>query len=80
MNLTEKQQVIIQHCRSNGTISKVDAVYMLKCFYYTNAGKYVGEILSRMVKSGKLKRIKPGLFELGKGKSDVIITNQPNLF
>ena len=80
MNLPSKQQAIIDRCRQDGQITSKIANEMLAGYYYHNGEKYVGEILGRMVTSGKLKRIKPGLFELGIGKSDVVIKNQSKLF
>lgn len=83
MNLPSKQQAILDEVRKSGTITTKMANQMLAGYYYHNGEKYVGEILARMVKAGKLKRIKPGLFELGSGKaaqSDVIIKNQEKLF
>lgn len=80
MNLPSKQQAILDRCRKDGEITSKIANEMLAGYYYYNGEKYVGEILSRMVKTGKLVRIKPGLFKLGKGKSDLIIKNQEKLF
>lgn len=49
-------------------------------FYY-NTEKHVGEILSRMVKMGMIKRIKPGLFGVGSGMKEIEqIKNQTKLF
>lgn len=83
MNLPSKQQAILDNVRQNGSITSKRANEMLAGYYYRNGEKYVGEILSRMVKSGKLVRIKPGLFELGSGRSaqsDILIKNQNSLF
>jgi hypothetical protein len=81
MNLPSKQQTIIDHCRTSGTITKKHAVSMLSCYYYCNADKHVGEILSRMVNACKLRRISAGVLELGSGKrtTDVVIKNQISL-
>ena len=35
--------------------------------YYHNGAHYVAEILARMVKAGRIKRIKRGVYELSSG-------------
>lgn len=65
MKLGDKQAAIVKFAISNGnTVTKKQAVELLERYYYSNAGHYVGEILSRLVKSKCLKRVKPGVFEL----------------
>lgn len=71
MKLSEKQQQIIAHIKTSGTITKKHAVDMFKMCYYTNAEKYVGEILSNMVKRGLIKRVKAGVFELSTRKISI---------
>lgn len=78
MNLPSKQKAILDHVRLNGNITSKVANQMLAGYYYHNGEKYVGEILSRMVKAGKLARIKPGLFELGKGKTLLVEAQAEN--
>lgn len=63
--MTDKQIQVFDYVRSNGQITKQQAVELIGKSYYCNADKHVGDVLSRMVKAGLLKRIKPGLFELG---------------
>lgn len=46
--------------------------------YYANWQKHMGAILSRMVKSGKVERVKPGLFRIAKGQKGP--NDQPSLF
>lgn len=65
MKLSEKQEKIIKFIRDNKSITKKQAVEMLDDYYFHNAEKYVGEILSNMVKQRYIKRVKNGLFELG---------------
>ena len=49
--------------------------------YYHNWSKYMGEILSRLVTSGKVERIKPGLFKfLRKNAAPLVDANQSSLF
>lgn len=38
--------------------------------HYCNGDKHVGDCLSRMVKSGLLIRVKPGVFITGNGKKN----------
>jgi hypothetical protein len=65
----ERRQVIINICRQNGTVTKKEIVDIAQkgCWYYCNASKYVGEILSTLVKQGHLVRLKAGTFKLGSG-------------
>jgi len=85
--MTDKQKrtAILQAARNNGgTITKKEAVELLKHCYYMHAANYVGPILSTLVRRGQLTRIKPGFFELGgkvqsKNKA-VEAINQPTLF
>lgn len=80
MKLSEKQQKIIDYARENGMqITKQKAVELIGNGYFANADKYVGEILSRMVKMRWLIRVKPGLFKIGNGYSTITIKNQTSL-
>lgn len=80
--MTEYQKKIFEEARKNGQITKRQAVELIGKRYYANADKHVGDVLSRMVKSGLLKRIKNGVFELGSRtkKHTPSPENQLNLF
>lgn len=81
MALTEKQQQILEWTRSNTQITKRKAVELIGGCYYRNADKHVGDVLSRMVNAGLLKRIKNGVFTLGdRTNKDTTPENQLNLF
>jgi hypothetical protein len=83
MNLPSKQKAIIDYVLQNGSITSKVAYEMLGDFYYHNHEKYIGEILGRLVASGKLVRVKPGYFELGCGVKPSEIENnnqQESLF
>ena len=82
MTAKEKRQKIIEFAYNNKQITKRQAVELVGRDYYCNAGKYVGEILSRLVNSGSLIRVKNGVFELGAGKirEQSVPENQLNLF
>lgn len=79
--MTLKQIQVFDYVRSNGQITKKKAVELIGKSYYCNADKHVGDVLSRMVKAGLLKRIKPGLFELGdRTNKNAVPQNQLDLF
>jgi hypothetical protein len=82
--MTDKQRKLIEFARSNGNkLTKQDAVNLIGGTYYCNGAKHTGDVLSRLVKSGFLIRIKPGVFELGKGKKENHTPTNPkqvNLF
>lgn len=83
MNLSDKQIGIVNFIRSNGNITKKQAVEMYDHCYYYNGTKYIGEILSNMVKRGYIKRVKNGVFELGNFSNQlagIVDKNQINLF
>ena len=67
MKLTTKQLQIMQHIEKYGSITKKEAVTILGRHYYYNASKHVGELLSRMVKSGHITREKRGTYVKPKG-------------
>jgi len=83
MKLSVKQQKIINFINKSEDkqITKKQAIELVDDYYY-NASKYVGEILSSMVKSGSLERIKNSVFKIGKGKSQkvFVVENQNKLF
>lgn len=73
-----KQKEIAEYlkCVESATI---DEIYKNVSFsYYYNANKYVGEILSRMIKSGHVERVKKGVFKLVKERGVIITTNIDN--
>ena len=57
-----KQQEIEMYL-SKVPCATIDEIYANVSFsYYCNANKHLGAILSRMVKDGKIARVKKGLF------------------
>lgn len=82
--MSAQQKIIIRAANANGgKITKSQAVDLIGHTYYYNSDQHVGAILSRMVKSGLLKRIRPGVFEIGSGKKSVSVTQEtkePTLF
>lgn len=68
---------------NGGTATKAQVVAALGGNYYCHGDKHVGDRLSRMVKSNLLKRIKPGVFEIGSSKKSnplTIVEGQTQLF
>ena len=68
-------------------ITKQEATAILGRFYYCNEEKHVGELLSRMIKSGILERVKRGTYKLKKYPSGItpgdkyqVSKNQISLF
>lgn len=69
MALSDNQKQVLNIARENGGIVTKKAL-VERFRYYNNGEKYVGEILSRMVKQGLLIRDSPGVFKIGPGKKD----------
>lgn len=65
MTLSDKQRKIFDYCKENGFITKATVNDMLAGQYYHNGKKYVGEILTRMLKQGLLIRKSRGVYKLG---------------
>lgn len=81
MALSEKQKQVLAFCHAHeGKITKKEAMTIIDT-HYCNGEKHVGNVLSRMVKTGLLTREKPGMFRIGKGiKNKPGANDQPNLF
>lgn len=75
--MTVNQRKIIEFARSNNNqITKKQACALIP--FYHNTQKHVGDVLTRMVRSNMLKRIKNGLYELSSGQKEII--NQSQMF
>lgn len=61
--MTYKQRIIFEYLRNYKTITLNRAVELIGNGIYANKNRYVGMILSRMVRNNLIKRVKPGLFE-----------------
>lgn len=62
--------------------SKQEIIKGAGLYYYHNGNKHAGDVLSRMVKSRLLIRVRKGVFKLGNGirKKEIIINpNQTTL-
>jgi predicted transcriptional regulator of viral defense system len=81
--MTPNQRAIINIAKANeGIVTTKAAIDALGHQYYYNAPLHVGESLSRMVKSGILKRVKRGSYLLLQATSKPVIPNplQTSLF
>ena len=85
MKPSEKQKQILDFARKNeNCITKKQAVDLIGHYYFYNSQKYVGEVLSRMVKSKFLTRIKNGLYQINDKRTEtvknIVNPNQLELF
>ena len=62
MNLSGKQQVIFDHIKAHGSITKAEAVELVGGNIYHNKGHYVGQTLKRMVDRGIIERESRGVY------------------
>lgn len=80
----QKQKLIIRFAMQNENKISLDEAILIKGVdtYYCNERFHIGNILSRMVKTGFLKRLKPGKFELIRTNKITVSdeANQPKLF
>lgn len=60
----KKQKEILSYLQKVESATIDDINKNVKFSYYHNANKYIGEILSRMVKTRMVERIKPGVFRI----------------
>lgn len=84
MKITTSQTQILDVARSNGgTITTKQAIETIGSRYYHNQAKHTGEVLTRMVKAGLLKRVKVGDYQIStpqKAKGKRCSQNQSSLF
>lgn len=62
--------------------TKAEIIKGAGLYYYHNGEKHAGDVLSRLVKSGLLIRVRKGVFKLGsleKKKKEVVNHNQTSL-
>jgi len=77
MKLSTTQREVLAYLR---TVPQADIHEIYKhvsVSYYCNYEKHLGMVLGRMVKSGHITRIKPGVFKLG-GSVNKTVLNNPN--
>lgn len=71
-------QEIIEYLKTVDTAKKKDIYDNVKFSYYHNWEKHLGDVLSRMVKSGKIIRVKTGVYSAI--KSDHLKNEQGTIF
>ena len=63
--MTDKQKKIIDLAnKQGGTVTKREAVLELKDDYFHDPDRYIGMVLTRMVNSGMLVRLKHGVYSV----------------
>lgn len=77
--MTNTQVQITTYLKTVESASKADLYELFSPGYYHNGEKHFGEILSRMVKRGLIKRIKKGCFAIGSPIVKEVKTNQLRL-
>ena len=76
--ISEKQKIILDFAFKNqNKITKIQAVQLIGNTYFINGAKHTSEVLSRMVKSNLLKRVKNGFYEIQNKQTVTNIIN-PN--
>lgn len=58
----DRQREIIRAFHHQDSFTKKEAVKLIGGYYFYNAEKHVGDVLTRMVRSRLIERIKPGLY------------------
>lgn len=88
MAIKTKRQLILEYLyKSEKPVKKEDIVEKFKSLYYCNSSKHIGDILSRLVNSGQVIRVKNGWYQFSnfhscKNRQSVILENpnQKSLF
>lgn len=62
-----KSQKIIDYLKTKETATKSELYAISDYQYYRNWGKHFGDVLSRLVDNGMLKRVKQGVYSIGEG-------------
>lgn len=79
-----KRDDILNHLRSHESATLEELYANSRYSYYCNWQSNFGKVMSALVKSGLVERIKPGVFKLGTSKKNTpkTVTNpdQPSLF
>jgi predicted transcriptional regulator of viral defense system len=58
----DKRSILFKAFKNAESFTKDDAVQVIGKYYYCNERFHVGNVLSRLVKGGALKRLKKGLY------------------
>lgn len=78
-----KRQLILEYLYNAGTpVKKEDIVERFDSFYYCNSSKHIGDMLSRLVNSGQVSRVKNGWYQFANWYSSKnrqsIVPENPN--
>lgn len=65
----DKQSEVLKYLLSKEVATKKEIYENVSFSYYHNWQKHLGDVLSRMVKNGKIERVKPGVFKAVRGGS-----------
>lgn len=63
-NLSPKQALILQYLRNVHSATLSEIIEGTGIGYYNNTKKYVGEILSRLVRQNRIRREKRGIYTI----------------
>lgn len=78
--MTAHQSSIIRYLKDAKEASLQEIYDNVNFGYYHNGNKHLGDVLSRMVKSGMIERVKKGTFRLRTKPLEQKIKNQIKLF
>ena len=67
--MASQKDILKAFKESTEILRKKEIIERSGAWYYANADKHVGDILSRMVKNGSLTRVSVGKYRLGSGKA-----------
>lgn len=60
----KKQDQVLKYLSKNGASKKSDIYSAMEFGYYHNWEKHFGELLKRMVNSGKIKHVSTGIYDI----------------
>lgn len=72
-----QQQQVLDHLATVEQASLSEIIKNVTFSYYCNEHKHLGAMMSRLVKAGRVDRIKPGVFQIRKVP---VAANQGELF
>jgi predicted transcriptional regulator len=78
--MTSKQREVLNYLLKVGEATKEEIYENVSFGYYYNHGKHLGELLSRMVKSNLITRVRRGKYKAGANRLQGGAENQINLF
>lgn len=78
--MTKQQEILVY--LSTVPCATIEEIYEnVSFYYYHNEKKHLGEILSRMIKLGKIERVKKGLFRyIDSNKYAASLNSQQSIF